>query len=416
MTSLNTTTESSSSNIEETKTSSGPGPDYSIQEWDDGNLNLDTNILRGIYAYGFEQPSPIQKKALYPMTMIGKDGKRRDIIAQAQSGTGKTGCFTVGTLNNIDFTKSETQALILAPTHELARQICNVIENIGKFCKIGVQLLVGGTSVDSDRQKLDKSPPHVVVGTPGRVHDMIRRKYLKTSKMRIIVCDEADEMLSQGFKDQIYKIFQYMPGDIQVGLFSATVPDELNELTEKFMNNPIRILVKAAQLTLQGIAQYYIKLDSDEQKFDTIKDLFAGMNVSQSIIYCNSTRRVDDLHEAMLAEEYPVEKIHGKMESEDRKATNKRFRDGGCRVLITSDLYARGIDVQQVSVVINFDIPKCEHTYLHRIGRSGRWGRKGIAVNFLTKHDGARIKHFEEYYNTQIEEMPADWSNHLKNV
>lgn len=207
-----------------------------------------------------------------------------------------------------------------------------------------------------------------------------------------------------------------MPGDIQVGLFSATVPEELNELTEKFMNNPIRILVKAAQLTLQGIAQYYIKLDSDEQKFDTIKDLFAGMNVSQSIIYCNSTRRVDDLHEAMLAEEYPVEKIHGKMESEDREATNKRFRDGGCRVLITSDLYARGIDVQQVSVVINFDIPKCEHTYLHRIGRSGRWGRKGIAVNFLTKHDGARIKHFEEYYNTQIEEMPADWSNHLKNV
>jgi translation initiation factor 4A len=389
---------------------------YSIEEWDDVNLNLDSNILRGIFAYGFEQPSPIQKKALYPMTMKGKNGKRRDIIAQAQSGTGKTGCFTVGVLNNIDFSRAETQALILAPTHELARQICDVLENIGKFCKIQTQLLVGGTSVDSDRQKLDKTPPHVVVGTPGRVHDMIRRKYLKTNKMSVIVCDEADEMLSQGFKDQIYKIFQYMPGDIQVGLFSATVPEELSELTEKFMDKPIRILVKAAQLTLQGIAQYYIKLDDDEQKFNTIKDLFAGMNVSQAIIYCNSTRRVDDLHEAMEAENYPVKKIHGKMEASERKEVNKDFRDGGCRVLITSDLYARGIDVQQVSIVINFDVPKSEHTYLHRIGRSGRWGRKGIAINFLTKHDGARIKHFEEYYNTQIEEMPADWSNHLKNI
>jgi translation initiation factor 4A len=389
---------------------------YTIEEWDDVNLNLDSNILRGIFAYGFEQPSPIQKKALYPMTMRDKNGKRRDIIAQAQSGTGKTGCFTVGVLNNIDFSRAETQALILAPTHELARQICDVLENIGKFCKIQTQLLVGGTSVDSDRQKLDKTPPHVVVGTPGRVHDMIRRKYLKTNKMSVIVCDEADEMLSQGFKDQIYKIFQYMPGDIQVGLFSATVPDELSELTEKFMDKPIRILVKAAQLTLQGIAQYYIKLDDDEQKFNTIKDLFAGMNVSQAIIYCNSTRRVDDLHEAMEAENYPVKKIHGKMEASERKEVNKDFRDGGCRVLITSDLYARGIDVQQVSIVINFDVPKSEHTYLHRIGRSGRWGRKGIAINFLTKHDGARIKHFEEYYNTQIEEMPADWSNHLKNI
>ena len=400
----------------ETKTSSGPDKYYSIEEWDDVNLDLDTNILRGIYAYGFEQPSPIQKKALYPMTSRAKDGKRRDIIAQAQSGTGKTGCFTVGTLNNIDFSISETQALILAPTHELARQICSVLENIGKFCKINVQLLVGGTSVDSDRQKLDKTPPHVVVGTPGRVHDMIRRKYLRTDKMVLIVCDEADEMLSQGFKDQIYKIFQYMPGDIQVGLFSATIPDELTELTEKFMNKPIRILVKAAQLTLQGIAQYYIKLDNDEQKFETIKDLFGGMNVSQAIIYCNSTRRVDDLHEAMLADNYPVEKIHGKMEPDERKDTNKRFRDGGCRVLITSDLYARGIDVQQVSVVINFDVPKSEHTYLHRIGRSGRWGRKGIAINFITKHDGARVKHFEEYYNTSIVEMLADWSSHLKNI
>ena len=386
---------------------------YEITEWDDEELGLDTNILRGIYGYGFEKPSPIQKKGLYPLTCKEKNGRRRDIIAQAQSGTGKTGCFVVGILQNIDFKNKCTQALILAPTHELAGQIFKVVESIGSFCDIQVQLLVGGTSVDEDRKKLDVNVPHIVVGTPGRVHDMIRRKYLKTEKMGMLICDEADEMLSQGFKDQIYKIFQYMPANIQVGLFSATIPPELCTLTEKFMKNPIRILVKADQLTLQGIAQYFIRLDGDEQKFSTIKDLFGGLAISQAIIYCNSTRRVDDLHEAMESDGFPVKKIHGKMDGDERKVINKDFRAGGCRVLITSDLFARGIDVQQVSIVINFDVPKSEHTYLHRIGRSGRWGRKGVAINFITKHDGARIKHFEEYYNTKIVEMPADFTSHL---
>jgi len=320
----------------------------------------------------------------------------------------------VGTLNIVDPKRKETQALVLAPTHELATQILNVFNAIGCFRKgLVTQLLVGGTSVDGDRQKLDSNPPQIVVGTPGRVHDMIRRKYLKTEKMQLIVLDEADEMLSQGFKDQIYKIFQYMPSEIQIGLFSATMPQELGALTSTFMNNPVKILVKAEMLTLQGIAQYFIRLDGDEQKYDCLKDIFSGLSISQAIIYCNSTRRVDDLHEAMLADQFPVQKIHGKMDQHTREKTNKEFRSGACRVLITSDLFSRGIDVQQVSIVINFDVPKSEHTYLHRIGRSGRWGRKGIAVNFVTKHDGARLKQFEEYYNTQIEEMPSNWTQHL---
>ena len=387
---------------------------YEIEEWEDEILDLGVKVLRGIYGHGFERPSPIQKKGLFPLTFkADKKTKRRDIIAQAQSGTGKTGCFVIGTLKNIDFDLKMTQALILAPTHELAGQIFKVVEEIGRFCNIQQQLLVGGTSVDIDRHKLDTDTPHIVVGTPGRVHDMIRRKYLKTEKMTMLICDEADEMLSQGFKDQIYKIFQYMPANIQVGLFSATIPSELDILTEKFMKKPIRILVKADMLTLQGIAQYFIRLDGDEQKFSTIKDLFGGLTISQAIIYCNSTRRVDDLYDAMNGEDFPVKKIHGKMENEDRKKINGEFREGSCRVLITSDLFARGIDVQQVSIVINFDVPKSEHTYLHRIGRSGRWGRKGVAINFITKHDGARIKHFEEYYNTQIVEMPADFTSHL---
>jgi translation initiation factor 4A len=387
-----------------------------IAEWDDTTLDLRPALLRGIYAFGFEKPSPIQKKGLIPLVQPGCKGKRRDIIAQAQSGTGKTACFGIGALQIINHDIQQTQALILAPTHELANQIKGVITDIGRFEKVKVQLLVGGTSVDGDRAKLDNDPPHIVVGTPGRVHDMIRRKYLKTDKIGLVILDEADEMLSQGFKDQIYKIFQFMNNDVQIGLFSATVPESLDQLTAKFMRNPIKILVKAEQLTLQGIAQYYIKLDSDEHKYNTVKDLFEGLTISQAIIYCNSTRRVDDLEEAMVQDEFPVKKIHGKMEESERKSVHEDFKSGGCRVLITSDLFARGIDVQQVSIVINFDVPKCEHTYLHRIGRSGRWGRKGIAINFVTRHDGAKLKHFEEYYNTQIEEMPGDWSKHLNSM
>ena len=387
-----------------------------IVEWDDSTLDLRPAILRGIFAYGFEKPSPIQKKGLIPLVQPGIKGKRRDILAQAQSGTGKTACFGVGSLQITDSEKKYTQVLILAPTHELASQIKGVVEDIGRFEKIKVQLLVGGTSVDGDREKLDNDTPHIVVGTPGRVHDMIRRKYLKTENIELIVLDEADEMLSQGFKDQIYKIFQYMSNEVQISLFSATVPEALEQLTSRFMRNPIKILVKAEQLTLQGIAQYYIRLDSDEHKYATIKDLFDGLTISQAIIYCNSTRRVDDLEEAMVQDEFPVKKIHGKMDELERKIVHKDFKNGGCRVLITSDLFARGIDVQQVSVVINFDIPKSEHTYLHRIGRSGRWGRKGIAINFVTRHDGSRLKQFEEYYQTQIPELPTNWGEHLGRV
>jgi len=348
------------------------------------------------------------------MTHPSSDGKRRDLIAQAQSGTGKTGCFAVGALQVVDTSKRYTQVLILSPTHELAGQTLAVVKSIGNFLDVKVQLLVGGTSVDVDRERLDSEPPHIIVGTPGRVHDMIRRKYLKPQDIGMVVLDEADEMLSAGFKDQIYKIFQFMPNDVQICLFSATMPEALDNLTEKFMRSPAKILVKAELLTLQGIAQYYIRLENDEHKYATLKDLFSTLTISQAIIYCNSTRRVDDLHEAMEADRFPVEKIHGKMDENNRKEVNKNFRSGGCRVLITSDLFARGIDVQQVSIVINFDVPKSEFTYLHRIGRSGRWGRKGVSINFVTKQDGARIKHFEEFYSTQIVEMPQDYAKHLE--
>ena len=387
---------------------------YQISSWEDEKLNLKDNLLRGIYSYGFEQPSSIQKKAIYPF-INGRNGKKVDIIAQAQSGTGKTGTFVVGSLQILDEKKSEPQILILAPTHELARQIKNVVDQLGNYMKIKSLLLVGGISIDDNKKELNENNPQIIVGTPGRVQDMMRRGILQTKHFKLLVLDEADEMLSSGFKEQMGKILQFMPETIQIGLFSATLSDELLEITKTFMENPIKILVKNNELTLQGIAQYYINLNDDSGKYDTLKDIFSSLTISQSIIYCNSTRRVDDLEEAMLEDNFPVKKIHGKMTSEERKRTNAEFKSGSCRVLITSDLFARGIDVQQVSMVINFDIPKSEYTYLHRIGRSGRWGRKGIAINFQTKYDVHKLKHFEEFYNTQIEEMPANYADHFDN-
>ena len=386
--------------------------EYHIKDWEDERLNLKKQLLRGIYSFGFENPSEIQKKAIYPF--VKKYGnKRKDIVAQAQSGTGKTGAFVVSSLQIINEKLKKTQVMILAPTHELAQQIVDVCVGLGQYLKLNVQLLIGGKSVDNDKKELENNTPHIVVGTPGRIHDMIRRKYLKINDLKLIVVDEADEMLSTGFVDQVYRIFQHMPEDIQMGLFSATMPDELETLTAKFLRNPTKILVKSEELTLQGITQYYVNIEDDIQKYETIKDLFSSLNVSQAIIYCNSTRRVDDLTDAMNQDQFPVKKIHGKMGQTERKAIFKEFKSGGCRVLITSDLFARGIDVQQVSIVINFDIPKNEHTYLHRIGRSGRWGRKGIAINFQTKYDSQRLKKFEEYYETKINELPMDYTSKL---
>jgi len=371
--------------------------------WEDENLKLNDALLRGVFAIGFETPSPIQKKSIIPII------QRRDIIAQAQSGTGKTGAFTIGTLQIINPKLQKTQVIILSPTRELSRQTFDVIKKLSHFMDIRAQLLIGGTSTDIDRELLLNNVPHIAVGCPGRIFDMIRRKYLKTDNIIFLVLDEADEMLSAGFKDQIYKIFQFMSNDVQLGLFSATMPDELSMLTSKFMRNPMKILEKRQLLTLQGIAQFYIAIDNDEHKYATLKDLFSTLTISQAIIYCNSIKRVNDLHEAMEHDEFPVIKIHSGMEENERKKTYEDFKSGQARVLLSTDLFSRGIDVQQVSIVINFDIPKNVHTYLHRIGRSGRWGRKGAGINFVTRRDMSRIKEIEKYYATEIQELPSDY-------
>lgn len=373
-----------------------------VNSWDEYDMN--PLVLRGIYSFGYEKPSPIQRKAILPMI----DG--RDMIAQAQSGTGKTGTFSIGTLNLVDPTQAVTQAIILSPTRELTKQSANVLSSIGTFVDgLRVQILVGGTSTFDDMQKLKEQPPHVVVGCPGRTYDMIKRGHLRTDNVKLMVLDEADEMLSHGFKDQMYQMFQQLNSTCQIALFSATMPPDIENLSQKFMRDPVKILVKSEMLTLEGIQQHYIALDNDGLKFDTLKDLYNSLSVSQCIIYCNSTKRVEDLYEAMIQDDFSVSRIHSGMTREERDAAYEDFKSGRNRVLISSNVTARGIDVQQVSVVINFDVPKCVHTYLHRIGRSGRWGRKGTGINFVTKFDIKYLKQIEEHYSTQITELPASF-------
>jgi superfamily II DNA/RNA helicase len=376
--------------------------DMSFETWEDDNVNIKNKLLRGVYGYGFEKPSPIQKKAIIPLS-LGKD-----VIAQAQSGTGKTGAFTIGALQVLDEKLNETQVLILSPTRELSRQTHTVISALSMQMNVNCKLLVGGTSIDEDKRDLD-TKPHVIIGCPGRVHDMMKRGYLKTGKIRMFILDEADEMLSSGFKDQIYNVFQYLSSQVQVALFSATMPPELETLTAKFMRNPVQIRVKQEMLTLQGIKQYYVAVDNDEDKFLVLKDIFSLISVSQCIIYCNSIKRTEDLFSAMKMDDFPVIQIHSDMTEEERKEAYTNFKCGQARVLISTDLFSRGIDIQQVSVVINFDVPKSVHTYLHRIGRSGRWGRKGVGINFVTKRDMPRLTDIEKHYSTKIDELPNDF-------
>ena len=370
-----------------------------IIKWD--QLELKDNLLRGIYGHGFEDPSPIQRKAIAPI-MTGKD-----VIAQAQSGTGKTGAFTIATIQRIDETMNEIQGLILAPTRELAIQIHSVASKMGTFVEnLSCAVVIGGRAIDQDVKELEKGP-QIVVGTPGRVHDLIRIRKINTKTIKMMVLDEADEMLSSGFKEQIYNIFQFLGSTVQIALFSATLPIEIQTMTEKFMRDPIKILVKTESVTLEGIQQYYVAIENDLQKYETLKDLFQSLSVNQTIIYCNSINRVTDLCEALIKDNFPVCCIHSGMEKEERMKAYKEFTNGSSRVLISTNLTARGIDVQQVSTVINFDIPKDVHTYIHRIGRSGRWGRKGMGINFITRRDIGKIKEIETYYQTQIEELPS---------
>jgi translation initiation factor 4A len=376
--------------------------DESVDSFD--ALDLKPDLIRGIYGYGFVKPSVIQSKGILPIL------KSRDTIAQAQSGTGKTATFAISTLQLIDEKAPNCQALILAPTRELAQQIQRVIMCLGEFLNVGVHICTGGTNTMEDKKKL-KEGSQIIVGTPGRVHDMLKKGFLKADHLKLFVLDEADEMLGRGFQDQIKEIFKLIPGDVQIALFSATMPQEILELTKDFMRNPATILVKNEDLTLDGIKQFYIAIDKDEWKFDTLVELYNNIDIQQCIIYCNKKQRVEELTAKMKEKNFTVSHMHGEMVQDTRDLIMREFRTGSSRVLITTDLLARGIDIQQVSLVINYDLPLSKEKYIHRIGRSGRFGRKGVAVNFVTPSDSKFLQEVEKFYNTEIVEMPLDLSN-----
>lgn len=375
--------------------------DQSTETFDE--MGLKDELLRGVYAYGFERPSAIQSRAIMPCI------KKHDVIAQAQSGTGKTATFSISILQNIDTKFNEVQALVLAPTRELAQQSNKVIMAIGDYMGIKSYACVGGTSVRQDEQKLKQEGQHVVVGTPGRVMDMINRRILSTRDIHMFVLDEADEMLSRGFKDAVYDIFRTMEMTrLQVVLLSATMPAEVLEVTQQFMRDPIRILVKKEELTLEGIRQFFIGVEREEWKMDTLCDLYETLTITQAVIFCNTRRKVDWLTEKMGSRDFTVSSMHGDMDQKEREVIMREFRTGSSRVLITTDLLARGIDVQQVSLVINYDLPSNRENYIHRIGRGGRFGRKGVAINFVTKDDERTLSDIEKFYNTRIDEMPSN--------
>jgi ATP-dependent RNA helicase len=364
-------------------------------------LGLREDLLRGIYAYGFERPSAIQQRAIEPIVA------GRDIIAQSQSGTGKTAVFCIGMLQVLNSATNETQMLALSPTRELAEQTQKVCLALGDYMNVQCHTCIGGKSIGEDIRRLDYGV-QIVSGTPGRVFDMIQRRSLQTRNLKMLVIDEADEMLNRGFKDQIYDIYRYLPPSIQVVLVSATMPQEVLDMTKKFMNEPVHVLVKRDELTLEGIKQFFVAVEREEWKFDTLCDLYDTLTITQAVIFCNTKRKVDWLSSKMREANFTVSAMHGDMPQKERDAIMAEFRGGSSRVLIATDVWGRGLDVQQVSLVICYDLPNNRELYIHRIGRSGRFGRKGVAINFVKNEDVRILRDIEQYYSTQIDEMPMN--------
>lgn len=392
-------------------------------------MGLRPEIFRGILSYGFERPSVIQQRAIPAFIK-----HNRDIIAQAQSGTGKTATFSVALLQKIDEEDNYLQGLILAPTRELATQIHSVISSIGQFTKIRVSLVSGGGNVRECVDELHKERPHVIVATPGRICHLLRDRYINTRHLSYFIMDEADQMLSSDFQEQVRDIVEQLPNNAehqtQIGLYSATMSPEMDAVAKRFMRNPIEIRVAREMLTLEGIRQYVVQLEDERHKIATLMDLYSSISIYQMMIYCNSKRGVEFLSRELRHERVPCEAIHGQMQTHERNDVMQRFRSGDLRVLITTDLLCRGIDVQQVSLVINYDFPREIESYLHRIGRGGRFGRKGFAINFVVNrsrdaydrrdsrrgrdnNDMQNFKHVVEYYETQIDPLPEDLKSAL---
>ena len=365
-------------------------------------MGLSDVIIRGIYSYGFETPSKIQQVAIVPMS------KSNDILAQSQSGTGKTGAFTIGALSVVDSSIKAPQVIVICPTRELSQQTERVARALGNYMGLKVLSATGGNQLRSDISTL-KAGAQFIVGTPGRIFDLIRRGDLAIEHMKYIILDEADQMLEDLFAEQIRTILDNkFPASTRLALFSATMPTNVVEVAENYLSNPVRILLPPDEVTLDGIKQYFVGLEREEWKLPVLLDLYQQIAVNQALIYVNKRQKAEWLAKQLAAQGFTLEFIHGEMEVADRKKRMEDFRSGQVRVLISTDLLARGIDVQQVSLVVNYELPVQRENYIHRIGRSGRYGKKGVAINLIYGGEMNSLKEIEKHYSTNINELPDD--------
>ena len=366
------------------------------------DMNLSDDLVRGIYSYGFEKPSKIQTIAIVPMS------KHTDILAQSQSGTGKTGAFTIGSLSVVDPTIKYPQVLVICPTRELSQQTDRVATSLSNYMNIKTLSATGGNRLQADISTL-RAGAQFVVGTPGRIYDLIRRGDLCVDYMKYVILDEADQMLEDLFSEQIKMILDsHFPESTRLALFSATMPDNVIEIAENYLNNPVRILLPPDEVTLKGIKQYFVELEREDWKLPVLLDLYQQIAVNQALIYVNKRQKAEWLAKQLAQHGFTLEYIHGEMEVGERKKRMDDFRSGKVRVLISTDLLARGIDVQQVSLVVNYELPIQRENYVHRIGRSGRYGKKGVAINLVCGDEKNSLKDIEKHYSTTIDELPND--------
>lgn len=358
---------------------------------------LKRELLMGIYEKGYERPSPIQEESI-PIALTGSD-----ILARAKNGTGKTAAFCIPAIEKTDSSKNVIQALLLVPTRELALQTSQVCKELAKHLNIQIMVTTGGTSLKDDIMRLYQ-PVHILVGTPGRVLDLARKGVCNLSECTMLVMDEADKLLSPEFQPLVEQLIGFLPLNRQILLFSATFPVTVKSFKDKFLQKPY-VINLMDELTLKGITQYYAFVE-ERQKVHCLNTLFSKLQINQSIIFCNSVNRVELLAKKITELGYSCFYIHAKMVQSHRNRVFHDFRNGACRNLVCSDLFTRGIDIQAVNVVINFDFPKNAETYLHRVGRSGRFGHLGLAVNLITYEDRFNLYRIEQQLGTEIKPIP----------
>lgn len=372
------------------------------------SLNLNEDLLKGVYLHGFTQPSKIQIKG------ISSINTGKDCILQSQSGTGKTATYLLGVMNRLEPTENYCQGIIITPTRELADQVYTVAGNLLKYTNYKVAKCVGGTDVNQNRTDIKNSA--LIIGTLGRIYHMITEKKINIHKIKFMVLDEADELLSDGISEKLQNLIDKAPSGIQIVLISATMSVNVFNASKKFTHDPIKVLLKNNEVIVDLISQFYLDVETEELKFDTLLDLYNLVSTSQAIIFCNTIRKVEWLEQNLKQNNFPITVIHSNMNQTERDTVVKDFRDGKTRLLLTTDLLSRGIDIPQVNMVINFDLPLSKETYVHRIGRCGRFDKKGVAITMVKMTDPTDVKTFNKmkhFYKMDIKEMPESINNFL---